>query len=406
MSSLHQKAKIREKLSQYFHLPIMEAAKQLGVCATVLKKICRKNGINRWPHRKVRSIDKSISVLKSSLSGNDSKEDERIQEEIKKLEHQRELIMKYPNICLKRRRTKSSITYMSTISANPNFFEDVVSHPSNCKVSYMEETQNENNAVVFPTVVSRPDTISVQGSSVTEYSNFSTGSPDISGTKEGSFPNREQFLISTYPSNRCYPTERNYNKEGRIIHPIQSDQAHLPNECGLFMAIGSRSQNTSISCNSVVTSPLTQATPSKSMPPDHNLEVLHQHNNHPLVELPLPSPFQYKLPSQDQQPYQNQYEYYFVQCWQCHDARSPYYQCHSQCQRNDNYMFSLSTSMSPLVCRSEVKKRMSVNNLLSSNDNIGDDNNLTSQQSDQLSFPEWFQEEKRNYLSITKVPTK
>jgi hypothetical protein len=53
MSSVNLKSKTREELAKYFHLPIAEAAKELGVCATVLKKICRKNGISRWPHRKV-----------------------------------------------------------------------------------------------------------------------------------------------------------------------------------------------------------------------------------------------------------------------------------------------------------------------------------------------------------------
>lgn len=31
-----------EALAEHFHLPIAEAARQIGVCATVLKKICRK----------------------------------------------------------------------------------------------------------------------------------------------------------------------------------------------------------------------------------------------------------------------------------------------------------------------------------------------------------------------------
>lgn len=31
-----------EELARYFHMPIAEAAKEIGVCATVLKKICRK----------------------------------------------------------------------------------------------------------------------------------------------------------------------------------------------------------------------------------------------------------------------------------------------------------------------------------------------------------------------------
>ncbi|EFJ05382.1 hypothetical protein SELMODRAFT_73105, partial [Selaginella moellendorffii] len=41
-------------LAQHFHLPINAAAKELGICPTVLKKICRRNGMRRWPHRKVR----------------------------------------------------------------------------------------------------------------------------------------------------------------------------------------------------------------------------------------------------------------------------------------------------------------------------------------------------------------
>lgn len=50
-----------ETLRQYFHLPINEASKILGICSTSLKKICRKNGLPRWPHRKVKSIDQRLS---------------------------------------------------------------------------------------------------------------------------------------------------------------------------------------------------------------------------------------------------------------------------------------------------------------------------------------------------------
>jgi len=46
-----------EELAPYFHLPINQVSKELGICATVLKKICRKNGIPRWPHRKIKSLD-------------------------------------------------------------------------------------------------------------------------------------------------------------------------------------------------------------------------------------------------------------------------------------------------------------------------------------------------------------
>eukprot|EP00598_Pedospumella_elongata_P012066 CAMPEP_0185001844 /NCGR_PEP_ID=MMETSP1098-20130426/72222_1 /TAXON_ID=89044 /ORGANISM="Spumella elongata, Strain CCAP 955/1" /LENGTH=169 /DNA_ID=CAMNT_0027529213 /DNA_START=191 /DNA_END=697 /DNA_ORIENTATION=+ len=49
-----------EDLRKFFHLPIVEVARQLGTCTTALKKICRKNKINKWPYRQIRSITKSI----------------------------------------------------------------------------------------------------------------------------------------------------------------------------------------------------------------------------------------------------------------------------------------------------------------------------------------------------------
>ena len=45
-----------QELSKYFSMPEKAVAKQLGVCLTSLKKICRQNGINRWPYRKVRPV--------------------------------------------------------------------------------------------------------------------------------------------------------------------------------------------------------------------------------------------------------------------------------------------------------------------------------------------------------------
>ncbi|KAK8950172.1 Protein RKD3 [Platanthera guangdongensis] len=56
-------------LSDYFHLPISKAAKELRICSTALKKICRKHGIPRWPHRKIKSIDGRISNLLRDFCG-------------------------------------------------------------------------------------------------------------------------------------------------------------------------------------------------------------------------------------------------------------------------------------------------------------------------------------------------
>ncbi|KAL5226578.1 hypothetical protein ABZP36_014843 [Zizania latifolia] len=56
-----------EEISKLFSLPIAEAASILGVCTSVLKRICRTNGIVRWPYRK----------LVSGKAGDDTKNAEK-----------------------------------------------------------------------------------------------------------------------------------------------------------------------------------------------------------------------------------------------------------------------------------------------------------------------------------------
>lgn len=40
---------------------------ELGVCEAVLKRICRRNGIPKWPYRQVKTIDRYLSKTKESL---------------------------------------------------------------------------------------------------------------------------------------------------------------------------------------------------------------------------------------------------------------------------------------------------------------------------------------------------
>jgi hypothetical protein len=42
-------------------MPSEEAARKLGVGLTVLKRICRKFGVPRWPYRKLKSLDRLIT---------------------------------------------------------------------------------------------------------------------------------------------------------------------------------------------------------------------------------------------------------------------------------------------------------------------------------------------------------
>lgn len=56
----------RNTISQYFYMPITQAARELKVGLTLLKKRCRELGIRRWPHRKLMSLQtliKNVQVL-------------------------------------------------------------------------------------------------------------------------------------------------------------------------------------------------------------------------------------------------------------------------------------------------------------------------------------------------------
>lgn len=57
----------REAISEYFYMPITQAAKQLNVGLTLLKKRCRELGIRRWPHRKLMSLQTLIKNVKACL---------------------------------------------------------------------------------------------------------------------------------------------------------------------------------------------------------------------------------------------------------------------------------------------------------------------------------------------------
>lgn len=55
-----------EEIQKHFHIPISEAAKQMNVGLTVLKKRCRELNIMRWPHRKLKSLKsliKNVQVI-------------------------------------------------------------------------------------------------------------------------------------------------------------------------------------------------------------------------------------------------------------------------------------------------------------------------------------------------------
>ena len=101
-----------EELSNYFHLPINEVSQELGVCTTVLKKLCRSNGISRWPHRKIKSIDGMITALKE-LADTKPEDLDSLLQYIDTFQQKREYIIQHPNVPYKQVISKHTINLLN-----------------------------------------------------------------------------------------------------------------------------------------------------------------------------------------------------------------------------------------------------------------------------------------------------
>ncbi|KAL3821349.1 hypothetical protein ACJIZ3_007254 [Penstemon smallii] len=56
-----------DEVSKLFSLPLSDAAESLGVCPSILKKVCYDNGLVRWPYRKF-LCGKSIEEIKKDAA--------------------------------------------------------------------------------------------------------------------------------------------------------------------------------------------------------------------------------------------------------------------------------------------------------------------------------------------------
>ncbi|KAF3330934.1 Protein RKD5 [Carex littledalei] len=83
-----------EEIAKYFHLPLTEAAKELQICTSSLKAICRRYRIARWPQRKIKAIDNRILSLKKDLKSHAgiSNSSKRIEAKIRLLKKTRTAI--------------------------------------------------------------------------------------------------------------------------------------------------------------------------------------------------------------------------------------------------------------------------------------------------------------------------
>ncbi|CAI5743641.1 unnamed protein product [Peronospora destructor] len=85
------------ELRPHFNKPMAVVAKELGVCITLMKKICRRNGLVRWPHRRIRSLVNRITSLQVLASNAASAERKRFQGQIAGLREELSAVIQNPN---------------------------------------------------------------------------------------------------------------------------------------------------------------------------------------------------------------------------------------------------------------------------------------------------------------------
>ncbi|KAF5206391.1 Rkd1 [Thalictrum thalictroides] len=94
----------RETIARYFYMPITQAAKELNVGLTLLKKRCRELGIPRWPHRKLMSLQTLINNVQEMEEGDAG--DTKIRDAIQLLEQQKKLMEEMPEVELEEKTKK------------------------------------------------------------------------------------------------------------------------------------------------------------------------------------------------------------------------------------------------------------------------------------------------------------
>lgn len=84
---LYENKNLCEILEKYYHKPLQQVAKEIGICTTALKKICRTCGIKKWPFRSITS-KKAQKVKEEEMLLLDSDEVEGIENLIQELKTQ------------------------------------------------------------------------------------------------------------------------------------------------------------------------------------------------------------------------------------------------------------------------------------------------------------------------------
>ncbi|CAH0479905.1 unnamed protein product [Peronospora belbahrii] len=90
-----------DMLQPHFERPLQQAADSFCVCTTLLKKICRRNGINNWPYRKICGLRKSVASMTKQVKYFEGEQRRAYANQLKTLEHELQAYLRTGNKPLK-----------------------------------------------------------------------------------------------------------------------------------------------------------------------------------------------------------------------------------------------------------------------------------------------------------------
>ncbi|KAG7396599.1 hypothetical protein PHYBOEH_002019 [Phytophthora boehmeriae] len=85
-----------DMLRPHFEEPLAKVAATFGICVTLLKKICRRHGITRWPHRQITGLRKSISSMEHAIDYFDGDRRESYAEQLLKQKNKLAALLENP----------------------------------------------------------------------------------------------------------------------------------------------------------------------------------------------------------------------------------------------------------------------------------------------------------------------
>ncbi|RLN70089.1 hypothetical protein BBJ28_00006459 [Nothophytophthora sp. Chile5] len=141
-----------DELRAHFDKPIVEVAREFGICTTFLKKICRRCGIKRWPHRQIRSLARTIEMLQQvEALASSPQEKAKYAAQITQLEEKKRAVFENPDANGKLKRVKKYAAAKGAVASTAVASETTVqcdkSSPPPLQFNALEATSMDADSI-------------------------------------------------------------------------------------------------------------------------------------------------------------------------------------------------------------------------------------------------------------------